>query len=218
MALFVGRLNPRLHKQDLEGKFEKYGRLTRCDLKPQGYAFVTYEDPRDAEDAMRELQGSEMTGCRINIEWSKESGRCMCRHCHFQLSASIHITGLPMDRSQELLFQRGFTLEIPIPIPIFKELNSLQIEVAFPSSIQITFSSPQIRIEGQITGSVFVSISISLTVPIPVPVAITEWWTSSKAQRAGRFCWREEAGQRPQIEEIGQKELIEIEQEKVEKL
>ena len=75
MALFVGRLNSRIHKQDLEEKFEKYGRLTRCDLKPQGYAFITYEDFRDAEDAMRELQGQEITGCRINIEWSKESGR-----------------------------------------------------------------------------------------------------------------------------------------------
>eukprot|EP00483_Globobulimina_turgida_P013273 UN13297 len=75
MALFVGRLNSRIHKQDLERKFEKYGRLTRCDLKPQGFAFITYEDIRDAEDAMTELQGSEISGCRINIEWSKESGR-----------------------------------------------------------------------------------------------------------------------------------------------
>merc|ERR1719229_321543 len=74
MSLFVGRLN-RVLKQDLEASFEKYGRLTRCDLKPQGYAFITYEDPRDADDAMRELQGTEITGCRINIEWSKESGR-----------------------------------------------------------------------------------------------------------------------------------------------
>lgn len=47
-------------QQDL---FKKYGHLKRCELK-SSYAFVTYEDERDAEEAMRELQGYQLGGSR----------------------------------------------------------------------------------------------------------------------------------------------------------
>jgi RNA recognition motif-containing protein len=47
-------------QQDL---FKKYGHLKRCELK-SNYAFVTYEDERDAEEAMRELQGYQLGGSR----------------------------------------------------------------------------------------------------------------------------------------------------------
>jgi len=36
---------------------------------------LTFSDERDAEDAMHELQGTEIRGARINIEWAKGSGR-----------------------------------------------------------------------------------------------------------------------------------------------
>jgi RNA recognition motif-containing protein len=54
--------------------FLKYGKLKRCDVKGN-YAFITFEDERDAEDALEECQGKEVNGSRINIEWAKGSGR-----------------------------------------------------------------------------------------------------------------------------------------------
>lgn len=38
-------------------------------------AFVTFEDDRDAEDAKDANDGKQLDGCRLNIEWAKESGR-----------------------------------------------------------------------------------------------------------------------------------------------
>ena len=57
MALFVGRLNSRIEKRDLLPVFARYGEITRCDIsKNGGYAFVTYKDVRDAEDAIEALE------------------------------------------------------------------------------------------------------------------------------------------------------------------
>eukprot|EP00761_Pharyngomonas_kirbyi_P008016 gb/GECH01008027.1/.p1 GENE.gb/GECH01008027.1/~~gb/GECH01008027.1/.p1 ORF type:complete len:160 (+),score=6.62 gb/GECH01008027.1/:1-480(+) len=74
MSLFVGRLTHNIRSEDLRDLFERYGPLTRCEVK-KTYGFVTYEYIRDAEDAMDELQSTEIKGARINIEWTKSSGR-----------------------------------------------------------------------------------------------------------------------------------------------
>jgi RNA recognition motif-containing protein len=88
MALFIGRyrqinnsnlslttyyyLNFRLsldtHPRDLEHIFDKYGRLNRLEVK-RGYAFVEYQDERDASDAMKETDGLV---CMLKYERSKK--------------------------------------------------------------------------------------------------------------------------------------------------
>jgi RNA recognition motif-containing protein len=53
--LFLGGLSKDTRRQDLEEVFNKYGKLTRCDIKyVNGYAgtaygFIAFEDDRDAE-------------------------------------------------------------------------------------------------------------------------------------------------------------------------
>merc|ERR1719445_1882727 len=77
MALFVGCLNTRVRAHELEDEFKRYGKLTRCFIMdaPSPYAFVTFSDERDAEDAMEGLQGFRIRGCRLHVKWAKESGR-----------------------------------------------------------------------------------------------------------------------------------------------
>jgi len=80
--LFVGRLAKRTRTRDLEDAFEKYGRLLRCELKFGGdnaYAFIDFEDKRDAEDAMHGENGREICGARVVIEWAKGGRRMMNR-------------------------------------------------------------------------------------------------------------------------------------------
>jgi arginine/serine-rich splicing factor 7 len=36
---------------------------------------TAFHDERDAEDAIRDLQGKQIAGSTLNIEWTKESGR-----------------------------------------------------------------------------------------------------------------------------------------------
>eukprot|EP01125_Pyxidicula_operculata_P019799 TRINITY_DN720_c0_g1_i3.p1 TRINITY_DN720_c0_g1~~TRINITY_DN720_c0_g1_i3.p1 ORF type:complete len:124 (+),score=4.47 TRINITY_DN720_c0_g1_i3:211-582(+) len=74
MALFIGRVSRDVRPKDLEDLFSQYGNLKRCDLKTN-FAFVTFEDERDAEDAVKAINGTELFGSRVNVEWAKGSSR-----------------------------------------------------------------------------------------------------------------------------------------------
>jgi RNA recognition motif-containing protein len=52
-------------KQELEESFSYYGPLRNVWVarNPPGFAFVEYEDPRDAEDAVRGLDGRYVSRC-----------------------------------------------------------------------------------------------------------------------------------------------------------
>lgn len=75
--VFVGNFEFETRQSELEQLFGKYGRVERVDIK-SGYAFVYFEDERDAEDAIRKLDnypfGYEKR--RLSVEWAKgERGR-----------------------------------------------------------------------------------------------------------------------------------------------
>lgn len=57
--VYVGDLGYGTTKEELEEKFARYGQLRSVWIarKPPGFAFVEFEDPRDAEDAIRGLSG-----------------------------------------------------------------------------------------------------------------------------------------------------------------
>ncbi|RXN16735.1 serine arginine-rich splicing factor 5-like isoform X2 [Labeo rohita] len=57
--IFIGRLNPSAREKDVERFFKGYGRIRDIDLK-RGFGFVEFDDPRDAEDAVYELDGKEL--------------------------------------------------------------------------------------------------------------------------------------------------------------
>ena len=40
-----------------------------------GFAFIEFEDPRDAEDAVRDMDGRYVCGVRIRVELAKNSSR-----------------------------------------------------------------------------------------------------------------------------------------------
>jgi len=71
----VGNLGSSASKHEIEGAFAKYGPLRNVWVarNPPGFAFVEFEDRRDAEDATRALDGTRCCGTRIRVEMS--SGR-----------------------------------------------------------------------------------------------------------------------------------------------
>ncbi|CAG8629468.1 2236_t:CDS:2, partial [Paraglomus occultum] len=74
MSLFIGRLAIDTDRRDLEDIFDRYGRMTRLELK-RGYAFIHYQDERDAKDALKDADGLRIHGHRIIVEWAKNGGR-----------------------------------------------------------------------------------------------------------------------------------------------
>jgi hypothetical protein len=61
--VYVGGLPYGTRERDLEKFFKGYGR-TRDILIKNGYGFVEFEDYRDADDAVYELNGKEILGER----------------------------------------------------------------------------------------------------------------------------------------------------------
>ena len=58
--VYIGNLARGTSKYDLEDVFRKFGPMKNVWVarSPPGFAFVQYEDPRDAEDAVRALDGT----------------------------------------------------------------------------------------------------------------------------------------------------------------
>ncbi|XP_067240037.1 serine and arginine rich splicing factor 5b [Chanodichthys erythropterus] len=68
--IFIGRLNPSAREKDVERFFKGYGRIRDIDLK-RGFGFVEFDDPRDAEDAVYDLDGKELCNERVTIEHAR---------------------------------------------------------------------------------------------------------------------------------------------------
>ena len=53
-----------------------------------GFAFIEFEDPRDAEDAVRDMDGRFVCGVRIRVEMAKSNSRYNENVCVLQHSLS----------------------------------------------------------------------------------------------------------------------------------
>ncbi|CAH2071962.1 unnamed protein product [Thlaspi arvense] len=71
-TIYVGNLPGDIREREVEDLFSKYGPVAQIDLKipprPPGYAFVEFEDPRDAEDAIHGRDGYDFDGHRLRVE------------------------------------------------------------------------------------------------------------------------------------------------------
>ena len=58
--------------------FYRYGRIREIDLKtparPPAFAFISFDDSRDAQDAIRGRDGYNFDGYRLRVEFSKGRG------------------------------------------------------------------------------------------------------------------------------------------------
>ncbi|KAG9277126.1 serine/arginine-rich splicing factor 3-like [Astyanax mexicanus] len=75
--VYVGNLGNSGDKTELERAFGYYGPLRSVWVarNPPGFAFVEFEDHRDAADAVRELDGRTLCGCRVRVEMSSGEKR-----------------------------------------------------------------------------------------------------------------------------------------------
>jgi len=71
--LYVGNVSSRTSESVLKDAFNEYGRIEQILLK-DGFGFVEFEDIRDAQRAKRELDGEEVGGSRLNVQFSRKPG------------------------------------------------------------------------------------------------------------------------------------------------
>merc|ERR1711981_874297 len=75
--VYVGNLGNNASKYEIEDAFAKYGPLRNVWVarNPPGFAFIEFEDPRDAEDSVRGLDGTRVCGQRCRVEMSSGQSR-----------------------------------------------------------------------------------------------------------------------------------------------
>ncbi|XP_076317182.1 serine/arginine-rich splicing factor 4-like isoform X4 [Tachypleus tridentatus] len=68
--VYIGRLSHDCRERDLERFFKGYGRIREILIK-NGFGFVEFEDYRDADDAVYELNGKDLLGERVIVELAR---------------------------------------------------------------------------------------------------------------------------------------------------
>ncbi|KAH0911579.1 hypothetical protein HID58_034900 [Brassica napus] len=73
--VYVGNLDPRVTERELEDEFRIFGVLRNVWVarRPPGYAFLEFDDERDALDAIRALDGKN--GWRVELSHKDKGGR-----------------------------------------------------------------------------------------------------------------------------------------------
>uniref|UniRef100_A0A804PLL1 Uncharacterized protein n=1 Tax=Zea mays TaxID=4577 RepID=A0A804PLL1_MAIZE len=73
--VYVGNLDPRVTAREIEDEFRMFGVLRSVWVarKPPGFAFIDFDDRRDAQDAIRELDGKN--GWRVELSTKVGGGR-----------------------------------------------------------------------------------------------------------------------------------------------
>eukprot|EP01066_Platyproteum_vivax_P006136 Platyproteum_vivax@DN1956_c0_g1_i1.p1 len=68
--IYVGNIPEDIGPKELQEKFGRFGAITNIWVarQPPGFCFVTFEDPRDAEDAIRETDGTPIRGKIVKAE------------------------------------------------------------------------------------------------------------------------------------------------------
>lgn len=71
--VYVGGLAESVKKEDLEGEFEKYGKLNSVwvAFNPPGFAFIEFNNLIDAETACDNLNGTDFRGSKLRVELAR---------------------------------------------------------------------------------------------------------------------------------------------------
>ncbi len=78
MNIYVGNLPYNTEKEDLENVFAKFGEIESIDIivdrrsgRSRGYGFVSMLDQDEAKQAVENLNGSELGGRNLRVDFSR---------------------------------------------------------------------------------------------------------------------------------------------------
>jgi len=69
--IYIGKIAYDTRPRDLEDEFARFGRIRDFHFKGN-YAFITYDDRRDAEDAIYDMDDRRFDGSRLIVQYAKE--------------------------------------------------------------------------------------------------------------------------------------------------
>lgn len=82
MKLFIGNISWKSTEEDLRKQFGRFGTIADLKLiedketgKSRGFGFISYEDRREGEIAIREMDGAELNGRQLRVSEAQERAR-----------------------------------------------------------------------------------------------------------------------------------------------
>lgn len=73
-CVYIGNIPNDCRESDIESFFHGFGRIRQILVK-KGFAFASFDDSRDAEDAVKEMSGKRLRGERVRLEFAKGERR-----------------------------------------------------------------------------------------------------------------------------------------------
>jgi arginine/serine-rich splicing factor 4/5/6 len=70
--IFIAKLSSSIREKDLDYEFRRFGNIKNIQLK-RGYAFIEYEDYKDAEDAVKDMDGRKFEGQKIVVQHASKT-------------------------------------------------------------------------------------------------------------------------------------------------
>jgi arginine/serine-rich splicing factor 4/5/6 len=65
--IFIAKLSSSVREKDIDYEFRRFGSIKNVQVK-RGYAFVEYENYKDADEAIKEMDGRKFEGQRIVVQ------------------------------------------------------------------------------------------------------------------------------------------------------
>jgi arginine/serine-rich splicing factor 1/9 len=96
--VYVGNLPGDVRSREVEDLFDRFGRVRSVDIKPgtrdgmPAYCFVEYDDPRDADDAVRKMDGASAYGKRLRVSAGEKGGAGVVASWQHSLGAAYTCT------------------------------------------------------------------------------------------------------------------------------
>ena len=77
--LWVGGISPSISTQEVEGEFQKFGKIEGVAFShDQTSAYIDFEKLEDAISAHRALNGADLGGKELCVDFQRSRGRAVC--------------------------------------------------------------------------------------------------------------------------------------------
>lgn len=103
MRLYVGSLHFNITEEMLKGIFEPFGRIDKIELmkdpetgRSKGYGFITFHDGEDAKKALEQLNGFELAGRPMKVNYVTERSDNMVQGPSILDSDELDRTGIDL--------------------------------------------------------------------------------------------------------------------------